>query len=663
MVVFILSNHFSVIALAAAPAALSMPALHPAPSVCGPDDSCDHVAGADLNPNLSLPAGTSQCHDSGPDASCGSRIDPRAAAPGTPSTPTGSYPCNPVGGKLLPANSATCSNATFGGPAPTPVPTIGDATPTRTASPEAPSQLNLTATSDSLHAGQQATISATTDATVTGTAQAIEIFDLTSGTLIGACGQGSQCWVSYTAASGVHEFGAFITTPTSDVPPEAGALASNHLRIAWLDSGITASKTIVGPGTAVTVTATSTFDVQPSGRWLEIYDLTTGARVTYCSRGTSCTTTMKMSTGGAHKLVGYVTGQPEAVSAPLYVTWLGVSLSATSIGPSSGGTVWLKATANADLASTPWVLGVFDQQGRLVAHTCKTGTTCLVSAWMDGKTRPVFTAMIGSLPSSRPSLIESIAQKVGAPTSGTLVDVQAKSAAVEPTHLLWGVDSCKALTGDPRGDLFWSVVEKLGTPDFWGRYLTDTVCPGISSAEVARAAAYHMGILPIYNDYNCSDVRYYDAGHTYAVAAVAAAQRLGIPTGRGLAIDIEPAGDACPGAAYVDSGFIEGWYDGVHDAGYVPVFYGNGIPGTEFATAWCTTVAADPNIAASSDLWSFEPSLLGSFSKVSNPSYSPYDPGCGGSTLAWQYVLSGGAVVDVDQDLALSTLPLWYPSS
>jgi hypothetical protein len=28
---------------------------------------------------------------------------------------------------------------------------------------------------------------------------------------------------------------------------------------------------------------------------------------------------------------------------------------------------------------------------------------------------------------------------------------------------------------------------------------------------------------------------------------------------------------------------------------------------------------------------------------------------------AWQYVLSAGNAIDVDQDEALSSLPLWYP--
>jgi hypothetical protein len=234
---------------------------------------------------------------------------------------------------------------------------------------------------------------------------------------------------------------------------------------------------------------------------------------------------------------------------------------------------------------------------------------------------------------------------------------------VEPTHLLWGVDSCKAFTGDPSGELYPSVVGHLGTPEFWGRYLTNTVCPGISPAEVALAARQHMGILPIYNDYNCSNVSTYATGHAYAVAAVAAANNIGIPTGRVLAIDIEPYGDACPGAGNVDSGFIDGWYEGIHDAGYVPVFYGNGTGGSEFANAWCAAVSAVPSIGTGSDLWSFEPSLLGGFNKNNAPNYSPDDTGCAGNIMAWQYVLSGGANPDVDQDEAISSLALWFPQA
>lgn len=653
--------------LAAAPAVLTVPAVQQQAmqSVCGPDGNCEKIAGD--SSNLSLPSGASQCHDSGPSAACSTAPDANAAAPGASSSPAGQTACAPVAGKAVPANPATCSEVPAATEGPAGSSNVGTApvppsVPQGSLGARLPDRLTLNVDSDTFRGGKPALLTAIANTTVTGTDRAIEIFDLTSNTLVAACGQGSKCSVAYAANSGVHEFAAFATPPTAAVPGSSVALPSNHVSVGWLDSGIAVSRAVVGPGQAITVTATSTMDVRTAGRWLEIYDLTAGSRVTYCSRGTACTTTMKLQSGAVHRLVGYVTGTPEAVSPPINLTWLSLSLSATSIGPKTGGTVNLKATANADLTNTPWVLGIYDSKGNLIDHACKTGTTCSVQAWMDGSTDPTYTAVIGAVPDAMPSFVERITRAVGAPSPQPLVDIQVRSAAVQPTHLLWGVDSCKALSGDPTGELFAAVVRKLGTPEFWGRYLTDTVCPGISAHEAGIAARYHMGILPIYNDYNCSDVRYYDTGHAYAVAAVVAAQRIGIPTGRGIAIDIEPPGEACPGAGYVDSGFIEGWYDGIHSAGYVPIYYGNGTAGSEFAGAWCAAVSELPNIATGSDLWSFQPSLLGSFSKVSNPLFAPYDTGCAGNTLAWQYVLSAGAVVDVDQDLALSSLPLWYPS-
>jgi hypothetical protein len=665
-VFFAVSNHLSVVALAATPAVVGVTA--PVHSACGPDAVCAAQGAPSENPTVSLPDGSRQCGDSGPGASCSNDPSAAGASSGTAATPAGQSSCAAVDGKALPATPASCGDVPL-----TPVAPAGSgagdgpiatpSVPVDSLGAQIPDKLSLSTDADAVRAGKPAVLTATASATVSGTDRAIEIFDVTTGSLVGACAQGSQCSVAYTATSGIHDFAAFVSLPQATVPASSTAVPSNHVKVGWLDSAIAVSKKIVGPGQPVTITATSTFDVRQSGRWLEIYDLTAGARVTYCSRGTACTTTMKQTSGGVHQIVGYVTGKPEAVSPPAYVTWLRVSLAATSIGPKTGGTVHLMATANADLTNTPWVMAIYDQQGNLVDHACKTGTTCSVQAWMDGKTTPSYVAMIGALAEAKPTLIQRVTQAIGAAANQPLVDIQARSAAVEPTHLLWGVDSCKAFTGDPTGELFNAAVRKLGTPDFWGRYLTDTVCPGISPSEVALASRYHMGILPIYNDYNCSNVSYYDTGHAYAVAATAAAQRIGIPTGRLIAVDIEPPGEACPGAGAVDSGFIEGWFDGVKAAGYVPGYYGNGTSGSEFASAWCATVSRLPNVATDSDLWSFQPSLSGSFAKPGAPGYAPYDTGCAGNMVLWQYVLSAGSAVDVDQDEALSSAPLWYPES
>jgi hypothetical protein len=188
-------------------------------------------------------------------------------------------------------------------------------------------------------------------------------------------------------------------------------------------------------------------------------------------------------------------------------------------------------------------------------------------------------------------------------------------------------------------------------------------CPGLSSAEIAAAAFRNFGILPIYNDYDCNAVRGYKAGLQYAAEAAAAAVALGIPQGRALAVDIEPYGEQCPGAANVDAGFIEGWHDGVMNASYVPLFYGNGTSGSEFGNAWCSAVSQHPEVALDSFLWTFQPSLVGRWTKAKAPAFTPNQPGCAGNFDVWQYVLSSGAKPDVDSDEALSTVPLWYPGS
>ena len=136
---------------------------------------------------------------------------------------------------------------------------------------------------------------------------------------------------------------------------------------------------------------------------------------------------------------------------------------------------------------------------------------------------------------------------------------------------------------------------------------------------------------------------------------------MGIPAGTGIVLDIEPPGDACPGASFVDSSFLEAWYDGVTAAGYVPVYYGDTTAGSAFAKGWCGALAAHPEYATTAFLWSFEPSLLGHYTKRTAPGFAPNSIGCSGDVAGWQYQLSAGSTPDVDSDQVLSRIPLWYP--
>ncbi len=427
---------------------------------------------------------------------------------------------------------------------------------------------------------------------------------------------------------------------------------------------------VIGAGKALRLTASASVDVSTLGRVLMFWDATTGKRLTFCSSGTSCSTMLSESTGGSHDIRAYVTrvetrapgSGTDAASDTVSPMWLSVVLAANTTLAEAGGTVNLTAVANADLTNTPWSLGILDENGSLVDKPCKSGRVCDAQVTLDSGRTPFFSAVIGAAaaPSDASTVTGRLLHTVL--ERAPLANVQVRSAAVQPNRLLWGVDSCKAFTSDPAASsgLYPQVNSILGRPDFWGRYLTNTPnCPGISSAEVAAAAGRHMGILPIFNHYDCSDVAGYDTAIGYAAEATSAAASLGIPRGTVLVIDIEPPGAWCSGA--IDGQFVEGWYDGVSGAGYAPGYYGDGTAPSTFGQAWCAAVADRPEAATGSYLWSFEPSLLGSYTKARSPQWMPNQVGCAGNMVAWQYELSSGANPDVDHDQALAKLPLWYP--
>jgi hypothetical protein len=671
--------HLSTIALAAAPTA---------PSASGPPPTrAVHAASApqdvpDQRPTLALPPGGKLCPASGPGAACeASRA--AVAAPGQSSLPDGLTQCPADPAKSGLTSIAACDEITLPSLA-SPAPALANVralpSPVKPSVPQASLAtqhvqrplLTLNASSATPHSGDPVVLTATATASVTGTPSAIEIFDRTTGTLAGACMVSGQCQVAYTAESGLHSFDAFVMPPAATAPEAGAGVASNSIRVTWLAVSVNAGfPAAVGPGKAINLTASTSVDVGALGFVLMFWDTTSNKRLTYCSSGTSCSTLVSEPAAGSHSIVAYVartaTATPSsgvnASSSPVSPTWLSVRLSADAIAPKVEGTVYLTATANTDLTNTPWNIGIYDEAGNLIGKPCKAARVCTAQARISGSATPSFYAAIGAEPvqrSARSSVAGQLLPSVF--SADALVNLQAKSAAVKPARLLWGVDSCKPLTGDSAASsgLYPQVSSMLGTPDFWGRYLTTTGnCPGISSTEVAATAKQHLGILPIYNDYDCSAVSGYSTAQGYAANAASAATGLGIPQGTVLVIDIEPPGPWCSGG--VDSAFVAGWHDGLVAAGYAPGFYGDGTASSTFGTAWCGAVAAHPEIGADSYLWSFEPSLAGSYTKASSPAWQPNSVACPGHMAAWQYELSSGSAPDVDSDEALSSTPLWYP--
>jgi hypothetical protein len=640
------------------------------PSACPTPSTTEAKMATGSRERVVVPSGAAHCPESGPGAACVNHAV--TSDTGNSATPDGMTACPTEPSKPVKA-PGSCDLGAAGTPA-QPAPATPD-NHSAAASPaggsshspnpkSAPDAVMLSSSSTSLTAGGVIFLTAHSTLDVTGTPYAIEIFDTTTETLVAACTQGTDCMVSFSARSGHHDFVAYVVRATQSMPHGDVKLKSDKVDVRFLGVSLqVVQPSIVAPGKAVTFVANATEDVGKTGFVIEISDASTGQRLTFCRYGTTCSMSLVEPAGGVHPIIATLGAADNAVlnanpdvhaaSALVTAVWLSVQLDAATGSPVQNNTVTVSATANADLSQTPYSIYLFDQSGNQLGNACN-AASCSATAPLQGGNQS-FSAVIGRVPmvGSGSGPLASVIHRL--PTSRDRLDVQAVSASVKPTHMLWGVDSCQPIT-----DLLGQVNAQVGHPDVWARYLPNTGnCGGLTGAEIAAAHSQHIGILPIFNDYDCSAVSGYATGAGYAHQAVQWMENDMIPPGVAIAVDIEPVGPGC--AANVDQGFIQGWYDVIKQSRFVPAYYGNTSAGSAFANAWCTAVGYRPEIALNSYLWSFEPSLGGGYSKGNAPHFNPYSAGCAGHYLAWQYQLSSGGSPNIDQDEVSSDFPIWYP--
>lgn len=120
----------------------------------------------------------------------------------------------------------------------------------------------------------------------------IETYDVTTGTLVMACGSGVVCFDNSVSESSdtTQEYITEVAYYSSTFPP-TGIQATSPLPsfVTWTNTGLTLS--ISGESVAhgpQAYTATTNRNVGPTPYFIEIWDETTGALLADCASGTSC---------------------------------------------------------------------------------------------------------------------------------------------------------------------------------------------------------------------------------------------------------------------------------------------------------------------------------------------------------------------------------------
>jgi Rv2525c-like, glycoside hydrolase-like domain len=180
--------------------------------------------------------------------------------------------------------------------------------------------------------------------------------------------------------------------------------------IAGYSISISESRNALAPGASTTLTATSNVDVGPTPYYIEIYDHTTHALLTYCGAGTTCSTAVTQSTATVRSYIAYtgtyLASEPPATiaatSGVVSCTWLSISLtvSAAYIGPGQSSTV--TAHVNTDVGPTPYYIEVFDSTVGANVALCANGATCSVSITQNAATVRSYVAYVSGYGTSNP---------------------------------------------------------------------------------------------------------------------------------------------------------------------------------------------------------------------------------------------------------------------
>lgn len=273
--------------------------------------------------------------------------------------------------------------------------------------------VTLTASQTFLWPTQFSTLTATANGDVGPTPFFIRIYDLTTASYVATCGTGTTCSLGVTSpTASVQTYVAVISDFSSAYPPGNIQATAQTIFVDWqfISVSLTASPTTVPVGSATTLTATASTDVGPTPFYIEIFDATTGAFITVCGFGSSCSTGVTQNTATTDDYVAYVAGFGEALPPPeiqstssnTYVTWNSGGWQVSLTGPDetfSAGTY--TATTNMNVGPTPFFIEIFSETTGALLQTCGAGTSCSVS-YTPSRNGETLVAFVSGFSSSVP---------------------------------------------------------------------------------------------------------------------------------------------------------------------------------------------------------------------------------------------------------------------
>jgi RHS repeat-associated protein len=268
-----------------------------------------------------------------------------------------------------------------------PDPAVADAVP--------PASIGLTTSRTEILAGQKARLTATTDVSVSGTGQAIEILDVATDEVLESCATGASCWVDVQ----------FFTGEPRNYLARVGDLESDVVtvsRAAWtLTLTPDTDELAAGQSTRLVATADQNVGNTNGAYALYIFNVTTGERLAVCTTGRVCTAqtgTFYRDDAYSYEFIAIVAAaddpatfddvhevQGSRLASVGRMGWtLDVVTDKTTVV--AGDVVRITATANqrVDLTNGRYALYLMNMYDGSLLKTCAVGRSCAVNVTWRG---------------------------------------------------------------------------------------------------------------------------------------------------------------------------------------------------------------------------------------------------------------------------------------
>jgi hypothetical protein len=220
----------------------------------------------------------------------------------------------------------------------------------------------------------------------------IDIYDQSTGARVAQCSTGYTCALGVT--ENVEESQTYIAylTDATDVGGNHALSASAPVTIDWISVHLafTVDKNTLPLGGTVTLTATTTVDIDLAPLYVQIWDVTTGAKVDTCAAGTLCQWTASKSVATTHAYVATFGAfyqsyppPPQQETTPIeYVTWTdtGIKVALTGLAITHNPET-ITATANINVGSTPYYLVILNENNGAMIASCGVGSVCAISGY------------------------------------------------------------------------------------------------------------------------------------------------------------------------------------------------------------------------------------------------------------------------------------------